>query len=342
MKKVILTICTIIAIFSIVGSVYANSNIEKEVITKEYTREDFNKESFYKSLESEIEENGKSYILKGVTEKENQEILEQNVEVPKSKVVRTSNIRAVINEIESEFDYSQNGYNGKIILDKNTITIKPNNISTKEYKVYYEKSYNNLLTNDLKDIPKTLNINEVTYYLINPIWSIAETININGKEVPTKYNAVMQYEGLKSENVVIDYIANYKYKGTLQKQEIKSITYKVEYIEKIEETKQNNIVPIIATGSTGSIIFVCFIIFKMNNAKIYNYRDGKFKLIKRIYVKNAEDNIDLVNDKSITNKYKIKLSNHLYNKLKEHHISFKYYDKIYKYKVQEKEFEITV
>lgn len=68
MKRVILTICTIMTIFSIANNVYADSNTEKEVITKEYTIKDFDKEKFYNDLNSEIEENGKSYILKGVIE----------------------------------------------------------------------------------------------------------------------------------------------------------------------------------------------------------------------------------------------------------------------------------
>ena len=44
MKRVILTICTIMTIFSIANNVYADSNTEKEVITKEYTIKDFDKE----------------------------------------------------------------------------------------------------------------------------------------------------------------------------------------------------------------------------------------------------------------------------------------------------------
>ena len=80
----------------------------------------------------------------------------------------------------------------------------------------------------------------------------------------------------------------------------------------------------------------------MNNIKIYNYRDGKFKLIKRVYIKSTDDVIDLVNDKSITNKYKIILSNYLYKKLNSKYIHFKYYDRTFKYKIKSKEFDITV
>ncbi|MCI8760676.1 MAG: hypothetical protein HFJ34_06150 [Clostridia bacterium] len=343
MKRVILTICTIMTIFSIANNVYADSNTEKEVITKEYTIKDFDKEKFYNDLNSEIEENGKSYILKGVIETENQGITEKNVEIEKSIIIKNPNISNIISQIDKEIDYIEDGYKGKVILNENSIRVNKNNVSKREYKVYYEQTYSNLPNNDLINIPKTLNIKGTTYYLINPIWNIAETTVINGKEIPSKYNAVMRYEGIKTENVVVDYIANYKYQGTLQKEERESITYKVQYIEnEQEEVKENNVIPIIATGSTGSFIFVCFVIFKMNNIKIYNYRDGKFKLIKRVYIKSTDDVIDLVNDKSITNKYKIILSNYLYKKLNSKYIHFKYYDRTFKYKIKSKEFDITV
>lgn len=333
--------CTIMTIFSIANNVYADSNTEREIITKEYTIKDFDKEKFYKNLNSKIEENEKSYILKGVTETENQGIIEKNVEIEKSIIIENPNISNILNQIDKEIDYIEDGYKGKVILNEDSVIVNQNRVSKKEYKVYYEQIYKNLPNNDLVNIPKTLNIKGTTYYLINPIWNIAETTVINGKEIPSKYNAVMRYEGIKTENVVVDYIANYKYQGTLQKEEKESITYKVQYIEQ-EEVKENNVIPIIATGSTGSFIFVCFVIFKMNNVKIYNYRSKKFKLIKRVYIKSTEDVIDLVNDKSITNKYKIILSNHLYKKMNDKYIRFKYYDRTFKYKIKSKKFEITV
>lgn len=342
LKKSILAICTIIAIFSFIGFVYADSNIGNGIITKQYIVEDLDKDKFYKSLESKINENGKNYILKGVKEEENQETLEKDVEISKSKIVKTPVIKEIVEQIQKEFDYTEDGFQGKVSLDEKFIQVKKNNVYTKEYKVYYEKNYYNLKTNDLKDIPKTIKINGVTYYLVSPIWHIAETQNINGKDIPTKYNAVMKYEGIKKEDVTVDYIATFKYKGKLAKQTVKSITYKVEYLEQVEETKENNIMPIVATSSVGSIIFVCVIIFKMKNVNIYNYKEGRYKLIKRAFIKNANDQIDLVNGKITTNKYKIKLSNHLYNKINGQSIYFKYYDKTYKYKVRSKEFEITV
>lgn len=340
MKKAFLAICTIITVFLLMGNVYADS-LEKEIITKEYTVDNLNKEEFYKSLNSKIEENGKSYQLKSVNETENKETLEQNVEIEKSTIIQSNNVSELLDTVENQFDYETDGYKGKVIIDESSINIKENNVYTKEYKVYYEQKYYDLPTNDLINIPKTVKSNGIIYYLTNPIWYVAETTKINGQDIPSKYNAVMQYEGLKKENVIIDYIANYQYKGIITKQVTSSITYKVQYIEIIEE-KQNNIMNIVATSSTGGIIFVCFIIFKMKNAKIYNYKEGKYKLIKMVYIKDSDVVIDLANVKNTTNKFKIKLSNHLYNKLYDEKISFKYYDKIYRYKIQAKEFEITV
>lgn len=340
MKKAFLAICTIITVFLLIGNVYADS-LEKEIITKEYTIDNLNKEEFYKSLSSKIEENDKKYHLKSVSETENQETLERNVEFEKSTIIQSNSISELLDTIDNQIDYEVDGYKGKVAIDENSINIQKNNSYTKEYKVYYEKKYYDLPTNDLINIPKTIKSNGIIYYLTNPIWYVAETKKVNGQDIPSRYNAVMQYEGIKKENVTTDYIATYQYKGIITKQVTSSITYKVQYIEIIEE-KQNNILPIVATSSTGGIIFVCFIIFKMKNAKIYNYKEGKYKLIKLIYIKNSDVVIDLVNVRNTTNKFKIKLSNHLYNKLYDEKISFKYYDKIYRYRIEAKEFEITV
>ena len=210
MKKKIFAICTIIAIFSCMYSVYAESNVKNEIITKEYTENSLNKEEFYKNLENTINENGKNYILKNVTENENKQIQERNIEFEKNLVVNSPNIKDWINQIEKKFDYESYGYKGQVFLDEESISIKKNNSYTKEYKVYYEQKYYNLPSNDLKDIPKTVKVNEQIYYLVNPVWYIAETTNINGDSVPIKYNAVMQYEGLKTEDVTLDYIAYFK------------------------------------------------------------------------------------------------------------------------------------
>lgn len=340
MKKSFLAICTIITLFLFVGNVFANSS-EKEIITKEYTVNDLNKEEFYKSLNGQIEENNKTYLLKSVEEKENKEVLEQNIELEKTTIIQNNDVKELLNTVENQINYEKDGYTGNINIDESSIIIQKNNVYEREYKVYYEKEYYNLPTNDLIDIPKTLKINGTTFYLTNPVWYIAETTNINGKEIPSKYNAVMKYEGIKKEDVVVDYIANYKYKGILTKEEITSITYKVQYIEEKEE-KKNNILPIVVTGSTGGIIFVCLIIFRMKNMRIYNYKKGKYKLVKMKYLKNKDIVVDLADIKNTTNKFKIKISNYLFKKTNNENISFKYYDKIYRYKITTKEFEITV
>ena len=77
------------------------------------------------------------------------------------------------------------------------------------------------------------------------------------------------------------------------------------------------------------------------NAKIAT-RESYGKKLAELGRKNKDIVVDLADIKNTTNKFKIKISNYLFKKINNENISFKYYDKIYRYKITTKEFEITV
>ena len=155
------------------------------------------------------------------------------------------------------------------------------------------------------------------------------------------YSGVMNYEGVKERTIVTSYIATANYKGTLEKETIENITIKANYEEIPQEEKEYNL-PAVTTATTGIVICSGIIILKRKNAKVYNFKDGEWVLVKRIKVSDKQGIIDITPIMPTTSKYKICLSQNLYNKLIGENVTIKYFDKQFVYLVKDKEFEIFV
>ena len=204
-------------------------------------------------------------------------------------------------------------------------------------------------SNELNDIPKTIKKDNVTYYLVDPVWEVSQTQIIDGQAVPVLYNGVMKYEALKERTVVTNYIATVKYNGKLEKEVVDTVTLTMKYtevptqkIEEKQETKRNDIIPTIATG-TGIIICSGIILISRKNVFIYNYQNNNWKLVRKTKVKASEKLVDITpQNNEISRKYKIVLKNDLYTKWYGQNITVKYFDKQFICNVKENEIEIVV
>ena len=131
--------------------------------------------------------------------------------------------------------------------------------------LYITKKYENVPTNELNDIPKSIEENGVTYYLVNPIWNISQVEKIEGQDVPIAYDGEMQYEGIKERKIVKSYLATVTYIGTLEKEEIESITFNIKYKEMPQEDieEKTNYTPIVvATAGTGILVISGIFLWK--------------------------------------------------------------------------------
>lgn len=299
-----------------------------------------NHKEYKNSIASEITVDGIKYQLKDVKEQENKITLTKNKEEQEQKIVNTSNKYNVLNSFEQEIQVEEDGYSGIIELQQDSINMVANESYIEEYKVNLKKEYKNVLQNELNDIPKTIQENGTTYYLINPVWNIAETQNIDGKDIPVSYNGEMNYEGIKQRRVIKNYLVTVGYKGTLQKEAVDSITYNLVYEEIPTEGK--NYTPVIVTTTAGIIFFSGLIIFRRKNIFIYNNINGKWRLVKKLCISKNDRLIDITPNIPMNSKYKIVLSKKLYNDLLNKNMTIKYFDKQYIYEIKEKEFEIYV
>lgn len=335
-KKILLSLSIIMMIFASLSVCFASSNLKtlEKQITVDYKMAD----DSYSEINKSLVENKTYYELENVDRKDNLKTLTMDYEVIDTKETTTNNLEKVIEMFNPTKDIEQDGYVGTITRDNSSLKINIKDSYKEEYKVYLQKTYNNVSSNELNDIPKEIKQNGTTYYLVNPVWNIAETEMVSNNEVPVKYNGTMYYEGVKTRTIITSYTATVKYTGTLEKQVPDTTTFTMKY----KEVKQYKCVVPAIVGTTG-IIFVSGIIFlKIKNAKVYNLKDGEYKLVKKVHINKDKLFIDLTPVNFQTRAYKIVLSKSLYKTIKGKTITLKYFDKKNTYKVENKEFEIIV
>jgi len=188
----------------------------------------------------------KDYEINEKISIENAEEFEKNIQ----KNINIDNVKYELQDVSKQ---------------ENKQNINKEETQTKQKIVALTKKYENVPTNELNDIPKSIEENGVTYYLVNPIWNISQVEKIEGQDVPIAYNGEMQYEGIKERKIVKSYLATVTYIGTLEKEETESITFNIKYKEMPQEEieEKTNYTPIVvATAGTGILVISGIFLWK--------------------------------------------------------------------------------
>ncbi len=321
----------------------AKQNEALKVIEKQETIAIEEANIYKNSIKNEIVSDKVTYKLSNIKETKNNEKLTKDKEIVEELIVTTNNKTEVLNAFESDKQISEDGYNGILKIQNDSLEISVNESYKKQYKETIDKKYTNVSQNELNEIPKEIQENGTTYYLITPEWKVNTTEKIGGADVPLTYNGIMHYEAIKTRNVIKNYKATVIYKGTIEKEEIKSITYKLTYEEILQEADNTIAVPIIATTTSGIIIFSGIIILRRKNVKVYNYTsNGGARLVKKQHINKNNPMIDITILRITSNKFKIILSDSIYKELRNTNVTIKYFDRQFIYHIEDKEFEINV
>ena len=307
-KITIILILVLLILTSISTCLATNNNKELRERQKVETINYKDVEKYRNNINNNIEINQINYKLKNVEEIENKKKLEKSKRVTKEIITKSNDKYDVLNEFKQELNIEEDGYTGILKIDNTTLKIQPNDTYQEEYKVYCEEKYEDVKSNELNNIPKTIKKDGITYYLTNPIWRISKVQEIDGQEVPLLYDGIMKYESIKERTVINNYIATVQYSGNLEKEIVDTVTFKLTYQEEKNSSEENE----------------------------------KYKLVKRILLNSKTNEIDITPISSESNKYKIKLSNILFKKLKGKGIKIKYFDKQFIYKIDSKEFELLM
>lgn len=304
-------------------------------------------QEYYDSIDKTIVENGKKYELQDVQRKDNLKTESKNFETTEEKIIDASNKSSAISYFEESKNIEDDGFKGTITRDDSSIELTPADSYKEEYKVYLQRKYTNVSSNELNNIPKEIKENGLTYYLVNPVWDVTETEEVDGSQVPVKYSGTMKYEGKNTRTIVTSYIAKVRYTGTLEKQVKDTTTFTAKYKE-VESSKpetkkeENKVVPQAVVGTTGILCVCGIVLLNSKNIKIYNLIDGEYVLVRKAHLSEGKMLVDLTPYNYQSRSYKIIISKSLFKKIRGKTVKFKYFDKQYNYNIQNREFEILV
>lgn len=335
-KKILAIIGIILLIFTSFNVCFASSDLK--TLEKQYTVDYKMADEFYNSIDKTIFQNKVGYELNKISRVDNLKTLTKDKEIVETIETNTNNLKKVIKMFNTTKDCEDDGYSGVLTRNNSTLKISIKNSYQEEYKVYLQKTYSNVSSNELNDVPKTIQKNGIIYYLVNPVWSISETESVGNNDVPVKYNGTMYYEGVKTKTIITSYSATIKYTGVLEKKVPDTTTFTVHY----KEVKEYGQIISAIVGTTGIIFFSGIVLFSLKNVKVYNFQNGEYKLVKRIHLSKNKKLIDLTPASPQTRSYKIVLSKSLYKSIKGKNVKFKYFDKYINSNINNKEFEVIM
>ena len=167
-------------------------------------------DEYYDSINKTIVEDKVCYELKNIDRVDNFKTLTKEQGIVEEIETNTNNLSKVMGLFNENKDFEDDGYTGILTRDNSTLKVQIKDSYQEEYKVYLQKTYDNVASNELNNIPKEISENGTTYYLVNPVWNIAETEMVSNNEVPVKYNGTMYYEGIKTKTIITSYLATIK------------------------------------------------------------------------------------------------------------------------------------
>ena len=304
-------------------------------------------QEYYDSINKTIVENGKKYELQDVQRKDNLKMESKNYETTEEKIIDASYKSSAISFFDESRNIEDDGFKGTINRDDSSIELTPADSYREEYKVYLQRKYTNVSSNELNNIPKEIKEDGLIYYLVNPVWDVTETEEVDGNPVPVKYSGTMKYEGKNTRTIVTSYIAKVRYAGTLEKQVKDTTTFTAKYKE-VESAKpetkkeENKVIPQAVVGTTGILCVCGIVLLNSKNVKIYNLIDGEYILVRKVHLSERKMLVDLTPYNYQSRSYKIIVSKSLFRKIRGKNIKFKYFDKQYNYNIQNREFEVLV
>jgi len=289
--------------------IFVKDNIE--YIKRTYIVSQEQENDFLLNLEKEFKIDKKTYQLESST-KTGGDIIE-TIDINTTKTIKSDSNKTskIIEKLQEKIKYDKNDFIGTYKLDINSINIKTQYNGYKEYLIEDTKTYSNLDTNDLNNIPKQIMKDGMILDLITTNWEVTETRQLQDNSIPSKYKATCYYATKKRVDNPLTYIVTAEYNGTADKVIENDFTYEIIY--KHISTDINYIPTIVVLSSTTLIVVILFIRRK-KNVIIYNFQNKVWKEIGKQRISKPIVKLDRYNYKVKSNRYKIELDEEFINK----------------------------
>lgn len=316
MKKKLL-LC-MIPILMLSTNVFATNIKPTDTIQKTVVIDKNEESNFLNLVDKNIEKDNIKYILENKDRQELETIDSKVMEQTKTLELSTNNKNTILQNFKQSINYNDGEFVGELYRLDDSLKISA--ISHGKYEKVFtiDKQYTNLDKADLDYIPKNITIGGYTYSLTKCDWNIVDNEKIQNIYIPKNYTANTTYKTIKTLYNPYTYQCEITYNGEVSKKSINKIqytlTYKQEKQEQQEEIQENKTSILPYLGGTG--VFLVVIFFLLPNAKITNYYDGKYQVIKYIRISTRNPKVNLKNlPKAKTNAFSIKFSDRLDRKL---------------------------
>ncbi len=236
--------------------------------------------------EGAFEKNGYQYDS-GTVLKAGEHYEEKTKLAYQSAAVSSATKEGAATQFSPVIDYSADGFEGQLVLDRESICIEAADSQRYSYGLSETKEFTELPRRDPYYIPKTSVKNGVTLQLSDIRWSASG----NGG-----YRASAIYSGTGSGTKVTGYKATGTYTGEVSKKALESVTYKVVYEGMEIPPAPRDMTPwLIAGGVVLLLGLLAAVVWKVKpNAKLYAMLPyGTYKLLKRYRLQDCDPMVDL-------------------------------------------------
>lgn len=112
---------------------------------------------------------------------------------------------------------TEDGYLGELSLDVASINIEIAGYSSGSKTLTETRTYPNLSSADMSNIPQTVTSGGTTYNYASVNWQTSNDVGIDGHSITNRYTAVVSYTAIQKYSYVSGYIVTADYTGTLNK-----------------------------------------------------------------------------------------------------------------------------
>lgn len=303
------------------------------IVNKSFANEEKNKTEYVisqseesKFLEDIYKTETESLKIKSIDKKVSDQNY-MNKEIVETKTLNKSNEDYLRNQFGETKEFNDGTYKGILSISNIDVQTIKNG--------YYEKideqvlSFENFTDNDLNNIEKEIDINNVRYYLIKVEWEPENTQAIDNENVPTMYKGRKIYQTVKTLANPDTYKVTVTYTGKVEKVDT-VYDYKINYEKvnqepkeeiKVEEKENKKVDGFMLVSGIGLTAMLMYLI-KGKNTFIYAKNNNGFKLIKTEKISDKKVLIDISNCyRSDENIYAIKINPLTFKKFKGRTIS---------------------
>ncbi len=202
---------------------------------------------------------------------------------------------AILSLLGNKLPYSDaDGYKGDLFLMPESLVVSETGRTSYSYTVTDTRRFNNLASNDMANIPKTVSKNGLTLQLQTVDWQVTGSESMGYSQVPSDYTAMAYYSAPTTGTKASGYVATASFRGEVIKELIGKNTYTIVY-EGEQIIIPFNFIPLIIAGVViAGCIVACAIFWRLRkNVRIYVYQAGVPEIYAKLRVSPREPKIDL-------------------------------------------------